>query len=89
MEPPCSKGCQALRRRRVWQVAGLALTTMSSSGDVTRLLQRWGEGDPQAIGELLPLLHAALSLSPATIKREWATARAWLYRRLSDRRLAG
>jgi RNA polymerase sigma factor (TIGR02999 family) len=28
---------------------------------------------------------AALSLSAATIKREWATARAWLYRKLSDR----
>ena len=27
---------------------------------------------------------AALGLSPATVKREWATARAWLYRRLSD-----
>jgi RNA polymerase sigma-70 factor (ECF subfamily) len=26
---------------------------------------------------------AALGLSPATVKREWATARAWLYRRLS------
>jgi RNA polymerase sigma factor (TIGR02999 family) len=28
---------------------------------------------------------AALDLSPATVKRDWATARAWLYRRLSDR----
>jgi RNA polymerase sigma factor (sigma-70 family) len=27
---------------------------------------------------------AAMSLSAATVKREWATARAWLYRRLSD-----
>lgn len=25
---------------------------------------------------------AALEISPATVKREWATARAWLYRRL-------
>jgi RNA polymerase sigma factor (TIGR02999 family) len=32
---------------------------------------------------------AALNLSPATIKREWATARAWLYRKLSDGGLAG
>lgn len=32
---------------------------------------------------------AALSLSPATVKREWATARAWLYRRLSDGGPAG
>ncbi len=28
---------------------------------------------------------ATLALSAATIKREWATARAWLYRRLSER----
>ena len=27
----------------------------------------------------------ALDLSPATIKREWNTARAWLYRELSKR----
>jgi RNA polymerase sigma factor (TIGR02999 family) len=27
---------------------------------------------------------AALSLSPATVKREWATARAWLYRKLGS-----
>ncbi len=26
----------------------------------------------------------ALALSPATVKREWATARAWLHRRLAD-----
>lgn len=32
---------------------------------------------------------AALSLSSATVKREWATARAWLYRRLSDGGPAG
>ncbi len=32
---------------------------------------------------------AALHLSPATVKREWATARAWLYRRLSGGGPAG
>jgi RNA polymerase sigma factor (TIGR02999 family) len=31
-----------------------------SSGDVTRLLKRWGAGDPQAVGELLPLLYGEL-----------------------------
>lgn len=31
---------------------------------------------------------AALRLSPATVKREWATARAWLYRQLSAGRRA-
>lgn len=33
---------------------------MGSSGDVTRLLKRWGTGDPQAVGELLPLLYDEL-----------------------------
>ena len=32
---------------------------------------------------------AALNLSVATIKREWATARAWLYRKLSEGGPAG
>ena len=27
----------------------------------------------------------ALSISPATVKREWATARAWLHRRMTGR----
>jgi DNA-directed RNA polymerase specialized sigma24 family protein len=26
----------------------------------------------------------ALGVSPATVKREWATARAWLYREMAD-----
>lgn len=30
----------------------------------------------------------ALSISPATVKREWATARAWLYRKLGGGRAA-
>lgn len=33
---------------------------MRSSGDVTRLLQRWGAGDAQAMGELVPLLYDEL-----------------------------
>jgi RNA polymerase sigma factor (sigma-70 family) len=28
---------------------------------------------------------AALAISPATVKREWAVARAWLRRELTDR----
>ncbi len=29
---------------------------------------------------------ASLAISPATVKRDWAVARAWLYRRLTNRR---
>lgn len=32
---------------------------------------------------------AVLSLSPSTVKREWATARAWLFRETQDADLAG
>ena len=46
-----------------------ALTAMRSSGDVTRLLQRWGAGDTQAIGELLPLLYDELRRLAAVYMR--------------------
>lgn len=42
---------------------------MRSSGDVTRLLQRWGAGDTQAIGELLPLLYDELRRLAAVYMR--------------------
>jgi RNA polymerase sigma factor (sigma-70 family) len=29
---------------------------------------------------------AALGISPATVKREWAVAKGWLYRALTDER---
>jgi RNA polymerase sigma-70 factor, ECF subfamily len=31
----------------------------------------------------------ALRVSPATVKRDWALARAWLHRELSDEPAAG
>ncbi|HEY2295094.1 MAG TPA: ECF-type sigma factor [Thermoanaerobaculia bacterium] len=42
---------------------------MSSSGDVTRLLQRWSAGDSQAMGELLPLLYDELRRLAAVYMR--------------------
>ena len=38
---------------------------MFNSGDVTRRLQRWGGGDDQAMGELLPLLYDESDRGPA------------------------
>jgi RNA polymerase sigma factor (TIGR02999 family) len=40
-----------------------------SSGDVTRLLQRWGAGDDQAMGDLLPLLYDELRGLAASFMR--------------------
>jgi DNA-directed RNA polymerase specialized sigma24 family protein len=34
-------------------------------------------------GLTVPETAAALGLSPATVKREWAVAKAWLFRALS------
>lgn len=42
---------------------------MRSSGDVTRLLQRWSAGDAQAMGELLPLLYGELRRLAAVYMR--------------------
>ncbi len=42
---------------------------MRSSGDVTRLLQRWGAGDAQAMEELLPLLYDELRRLAAVYMR--------------------
>ncbi len=45
--------------------------TERSSGDVTRLLQRWGAGDAQAMGDLLPLLYDELRrLAAASMRRQ-------------------
>jgi RNA polymerase sigma-70 factor (ECF subfamily) len=42
-----------------------------SSGDVTRLLQRWGAGDDQAMGDLLPLLYDELrGLAASFLRRQ-------------------
>ena len=32
----------------------------------------------------IPETAEALDISPATVKRDWATARAWLYREMQD-----
>ena len=42
--------------------------------EVTRLLARWGQGDPNA-----------LEISPATVKRDWVVAKAFLKREMLRR----
>jgi len=45
--------------------------TAHEAGDVTRLLQSWSDGDPQAIAELVPLLYRELhALAVSHIRSE-------------------
>jgi hypothetical protein len=45
--------------------------TQSSSLEVSRLLQRWGEGDPTAFDELVPVVYDTLhELAHARRRRE-------------------
>ena len=64
--------------------------------DLDQALEELAEMDPELsrlvelrffAGLTIEETAAALSVSPATVKREWATARAWLHRRLISGRL--
>ena len=72
----------------------------AAPGDITQLLLNWGQGSTEALDELLPRMQgklrffggldvketaAALEISPATVKRDWATARAFLFEALQER----
>jgi hypothetical protein len=50
-----------------------------SPGDVTSLLNKLADGDPQAAAQLVPLV------SSKTVMREWKMAKAWLYGDLKER----
>jgi RNA polymerase sigma factor (TIGR02999 family) len=61
--------------------------------DLDRALQRLGEVDPRQVrivecrffgGMSIEETAEVLAVSPATVKREWALARAWLNRELSS-----
>jgi len=80
--------------RKVTLDPGLALPG-APSVDITALdeaLSNLGKLDPRQekivemrffAGLTIEDTSEALQLSPATVKREWATARAWLYRELT------
>ena len=60
----------------------------SGRPDITRLLREWQDGSAEALDRLLGGLTieetvVVMGLSSATINREWAVARAWLYRELT------
>jgi hypothetical protein len=55
---------------------------LSVPSDSAKLLTRASPGDGKAVSELAGSLDEAFDLSPATVKREWPLARAWLRREL-------
>jgi hypothetical protein len=65
---------------------GLAMTPPPRH-EVTQLVIEWSQGDKAVLNKLMPLIQTAevLDLEPATIKREWTTAKAGLYHQLSKR----
>lgn len=57
------------------------------SGQITALLHAARDGDREAFDALIPA--EVLGVSEATVKRDWAAARAWLNRELSRDRGTG
>jgi hypothetical protein len=51
-----------------------------TSRSVTELLDAWGRGDRAALDAFVPAVYES---SPATVKREWTVAHAWLPRELT------
>jgi len=60
------------------------------SGQITELLRQWTQGDEKALTAVAPLVYKELRRpkypmrweSRATVDRDWATARVWLYRQM-------
>ena len=58
----------------------MASSGATSAGAITRLLEAWGEGDPEALGELIPLVYDELQqIASAYLRGEradhsWKTA---------------
>ena len=74
----------ALSRRMPWTLAlALGLLIASAPFDIALSSLIW---NPPVAAALIKMATAmALGLSPATVKRHWALARAWLYREMRDR----
>jgi RNA polymerase sigma factor (TIGR02999 family) len=67
-----------------------ALDELISLNDALKKLEAMSERQAQVVeclffaGLNIPETAEALEISPATVKRDWATARAWLYREMQD-----
>jgi DNA-directed RNA polymerase specialized sigma24 family protein len=62
-----------------------------AASNVTELLAAWRVGDRAALEKLVGRLTVeetatVVGISPATVKREWSRARAWLSRDLASSR---
>ena len=61
---------------------------MMAVDDVSQLLRAWSNGDHRALDGLTPIVYAelrrlALKVSPVTVRRDWSSAKIWLYRELT------
>ena len=77
------------------EVAGHEVEKVEVSGPASNLLERLEQIDPEQAkivelryfaGLAIEEAAEALGMSPATVKRRWALARAWLFRELSNTR---
>jgi hypothetical protein len=64
--------------------------------DISQLLRAWSNGDHRALDGLTPIVYAELRRlahrymrresrghSPVTVRRDWSSAKIWLYRELA------
>lgn len=67
-----------------------AIDELISLNDALEKLERLSDRQGRVVeclffaGLTIPETAEALDISPATVKRDWATARAWLYREMRD-----
>ena len=67
-----------------------AMDELLALNDALQKLERLSERQAKVVeclffaGLNIPETAEALGISPATVKRDWATARAWLYREMRD-----
>lgn len=67
-----------------------AMDELIALNDALKKLEQLSDRQGQVVeclffaGLTIPETAEALDISPATVKRDWATARAWLYREMRD-----
>jgi ABC-type molybdenum transport system ATPase subunit/photorepair protein PhrA len=67
-----------LRRSKITQRDPMS----EHSGRVSELLHQWVQGDRDALDVVTPEFFQMIGISPATVERDWATARIWLRREM-------
>ena len=58
-------------------------TGRAAKDQLCELLRAWSDGDTSALELNVDETADVLKVSPATVMRDWSTARSWLYRELA------